>query len=99
MTIAVPLLLVDCSVVVKWKIPSEPHAAEARELFLDWQHDAVQVCVPDQLFAEMMNALLGACRRRPPRILLDEARTAVQEVLALPFAVFRTTGRRIITRA
>lgn len=34
-------LVVDCSVIVKWKIATEDHAAEAAELFLDWEHQVI----------------------------------------------------------
>ena len=33
---AITRLVVDCSVVVKWMIPTEDHAAAAEALFVDW---------------------------------------------------------------
>jgi predicted nucleic acid-binding protein len=92
-------LLLDCSVTVKWKITSEPHAAQARELLLDWQQDAVQICVPDQLLAETVSAFLGACRKHPPRLTVDEARSSIREILALPFTILKTTAKGIALRA
>jgi hypothetical protein len=37
-------LVVDCRVVVKWKIPTEEHAAAAEALFVDWEHQ-VATCL------------------------------------------------------
>lgn len=92
-------LLVDCSVVAKWKLTSEPHAAQARELLLDWRDGAVLVAVPDQLFSELVNSMLGACRKYPPRLTVAQARDALRELLASPFTVYRTIGKGILTRA
>jgi predicted nucleic acid-binding protein len=78
--------LVDCSVVVKWKIPAEDHAAVAEELFQDWEHGAVEVCAPFLLQAEVMSAFLRAHRRN--RMSADEAREATRDLLALPFTLF-----------
>jgi predicted nucleic acid-binding protein len=89
-------LLVDCSVVVKWKITSEPYATQARELMLDGQNQSVEICAPDQLYAEVLNAFLGVYRKK--RLNLDETREALREILAFPFTLYKTT-RRIITRA
>lgn len=92
-------LLADCSVVAKWKLASELHASQAGELLLDWQAGVIQVCASDQLFVELMNALLRACRAPSPRLTVDEAEAAHGEVSALPFAVFKTRGRRLLARA
>ena len=46
---AITRLVVDCSVVVKWKIPTEDHAAAAEALFVDWEHQVVDVSVPNHL--------------------------------------------------
>jgi len=40
-------LVVDCSVVVKWNIPTEDHATAAEERFTDWEHEVVEVYVPN----------------------------------------------------
>src|SRR5262245_6802492 len=82
MTSAVPRLLVDCSVVVKWELSSEPHASEARDLLADWEHGAIEVCVPDQLLTEIANALLANCRKHPPRLSIAEARDGLREMLS-----------------
>jgi predicted nucleic acid-binding protein len=68
-------------------------------LFLDWQHKVISVSAPDQLFVEMMSAFLRATRGPAPRLTADEARTAIQQVHALPFSVYRATGKRTIARA
>jgi predicted nucleic acid-binding protein len=81
-------LLVDCSVVVKWKIPTEDHAAVAEELFQDWEQGAVEVYAPFLLHAEVMSAFLRAHRRN--RVRADEAREAIRDLLALPFALFES---------
>jgi predicted nucleic acid-binding protein len=79
-------LVVDCSVIVKWKIPMEDDAAAAEQLLLDWEHGAVEVCAPYLLQAEVMSAFLRAHRRE--RVSADEAREAIRDLLALPFALF-----------
>ncbi|MBI3328116.1 MAG: type II toxin-antitoxin system VapC family toxin [Nitrospinae bacterium] len=79
-------LVVDCSVVVKWKIPLEDHAAAAEQLLLDWEHRAVSVSAPNHLQSEIISAFLRAHRRG--RITAEEAREAIQDLLALPFVLF-----------
>jgi predicted nucleic acid-binding protein len=78
--------VVDCSVIVKWKIPTEDDAAAAEQLLLDWEHSAVEVCAPYLLQAEVMSAFLRAHRRE--RVSADEAREAIRDLLALPFVLF-----------
>jgi len=79
-------LVVDCSVVVKWKIPLEDHAAAAEQILLDWEHQAVEVFAPNHLQSEIISAFLRAHRRG--RITEEEAREAIQDLLALPFVLF-----------
>ena len=79
-------LVVDCSVVVKWKITAEDNADEAEELFLDWQKPAVEVCAPNLLQSEVMSAFLRAHRRG--RVTDVEARDALRDLLALPYLLF-----------
>ena len=67
---AITRLVVDCSVVVKWKIPTEDHAAAAEALFVDWEHQVVDVSVPNHFPSEVISAFLRACRR--DRITADE---------------------------
>ena len=78
-------LVVDCSVVVKWRIPTEDHTAAAEELLLDWEHQAVEVSVPNHFQSEVISAFLRAYRR--DRITADEAREAIRDLLALPFVL------------
>lgn len=85
--------------VVKWKLTSEPHASQARELFLDWEQGAIEVCVPDQLLVEVANALLGASRKHPPRLTLTEASAALRDLLDMPFTIYKATGKRMVPRA
>ena len=49
---ALTRLVVDCSVVVKWHIPTEDHAAAAAALFGDWEHHVVDVWVPTRWSGE-----------------------------------------------
>ena len=83
---ALERLLVDCSVVVKWKITTEPHADNAQELFLDWRQQAVELCAPNLLQSEVTSAFLRAHRRG--RLTDGEARDAIRDLLALPFLLF-----------
>ena len=87
---AITRLVVDCSVVVKWKIPTEDHAAAAEALFVDWEHHVVDVSVPNHFPSEVISAFLRACRR--DRITADEAREAIRDLLALPFVVCDVTA-------
>src|SRR6266480_176943 len=96
MTSALPRLMVDCSVVTKWHIPSEPFVAEAQEMMWDGRHRAIELCGPDLLHAEVLNAFISAFRRG--RISLAEAQNAVRDLLVFPFKLFKTT-RTIARRA
>jgi len=79
-------LVVDASVVVKWKITTEDYAREAEDLLLDWRYHRVQLLAPHLLPAEVMSAFLRAHRRG--RVSEDEAKEAMQDLLALPFVLF-----------
>jgi predicted nucleic acid-binding protein len=70
---------------VKWKIPTEDHAASAEALLGDWEHQAVEVFVPNHFQSEVISAFLRAYRR--DRITADEAREAIRDLLALPFVL------------
>jgi len=80
---ALTRLVVDCSVVVKWKISTEDHAAAAEALFVDWEQQVVDVSVPNHFPSEVISAFLRASRR--DRIPADEAREAIRDLLALPY--------------
>jgi predicted nucleic acid-binding protein len=86
---ALTRLVVDCSVVVKWKIPTEDHAAAAEALFGDWEHQVVDVLVPNHFTSEVISAFLRAARRG--RLTTDEAREAIRDLLALPFVLYDVT--------
>ena len=88
-------LVVDCSVVVKWKLTAEDYATEAEELLLDWQDQAVEACAPNLLPSEVMSAFLRALRRG--RVSFDEAKNAIGDLLALPFLLLDVMP--IVTRA
>jgi predicted nucleic acid-binding protein len=83
-------LAVDCSLGVKWKIPTEPYAVEAREVYLDWQHGAIEVCAPVIIQAELTSAFLRAFRKG--RVTEAEATDAIRELLALPFGFYQATA-------
>ena len=87
---ALTRLVVDCSVVVKWHIPTEDHAAAAAALFGDWEHHVVDVWVPNHLPSEVISAFLRASRRG--RLTTDEAREAIRALLALPFVLCDVTA-------
>ncbi len=76
-------LVVDCSLVVKWKITTEDYAAEAEEVLLDWQRRSIEACAPNLLQAEVMSAFLRAHRRG--RVSRTEAEGAIRDLMALPF--------------
>jgi predicted nucleic acid-binding protein len=87
---ALTRLVVDCSVVVKWKIPTEDHAGAAAALFGDWEHQVVDVVVPNHFPSEVISAFLRASRRG--RLTVDEAREAIRDLLALPFVLCDVTA-------
>jgi len=60
---ALARLVVDCSLVVKWKITTEDYAAEAEEILLDWQRQSTEACALNLLEAEVMSAFLRAHRK------------------------------------
>ncbi len=99
MNAVAPKILADCSTVAKWKLTTEQYAAQAAELLEDWENGAVQVCVPDQLFAELASAMLGSSRKHPPRLTQAEGRDALSDLLPSPFTIFRTRGRKLLLRA
>ena len=88
MAAALTRVVVDCSVVVKWTIPTEDHAAAA--LFGDWEHLVVGVLVPSHFPSEVISAFLRASRRG--RLTTDEAREAIRDLLALPFIICDVTA-------
>jgi predicted nucleic acid-binding protein len=87
---AIARVVVDCSVVVKWKIPTENHAAAAEALLGDWEQQAVDVWVPNHFPSEVVSAFLRAMRRG--RLTTDEAREAIRDLLALPFVLCDVTA-------
>jgi len=87
---ALARVVVDCSVVVKWKIPMEDYAAAAEALLGDWEQQAVDVLVPNHFPSEVVSAFLRAARRG--RLTTDEAREAIRDLLALPFVLCDVTA-------
>src|SRR5215813_8976163 len=83
-------VVVDCSVVVKWKILTEDHTAAAETLLGDWEQQRVDVLVPNHLPSEVISAFLRAMRRG--RLTTDEAREAIRDLLALPFVLCDVTA-------
>ena len=87
---ALARVVVDCSVVVKWKIFTEDHAAAAEALLEDWEQQVVDVLVPNHFPSEVISAFLRASRRG--RLTTDEAREAIRDLLALPFVLCDVTA-------
>jgi predicted nucleic acid-binding protein len=87
---ALTRLVVDCSVVGKWHIPTEDHAAAAAALFGDWKHHVVDVSVPNHFPSEVISAFLRVSRRGC--LTTDEAREAIRDLLALPFVFCDVTA-------
>jgi predicted nucleic acid-binding protein len=79
----IELLVVDCSVIVKWELPDEDHVAEAMELLYDWQAAAVLVHSTDQLPSEIGSTFLRAIRRG--RQAEAQARVSMRNLLILPY--------------
>jgi predicted nucleic acid-binding protein len=74
------LWVVDASVVVKWYVPEEDHAAA-----LELREPGVKLAVPDLMFAEAANILWKLARRgaMDPR----RAVAIVEEIVASPFII------------
>jgi predicted nucleic acid-binding protein len=83
-------MVIDCSVAVKWKIPTEDHTVAAEALLGDWEHQVVDVLVPNHFPSEVISAFLRASRRG--RLTTDEAREAIRDLLALPFVLCDVTA-------
>lgn len=71
-------VVVACSVVVKWKLPLEEHAAAAEALLGAWEQQTLVVCAPQHLPAEVISAFLRAVRR--DRLTAAEARAAIRDL-------------------
>ena len=93
MTTRPPQLMPDCSVLIKWQIPSEVHAAEAKEMFRDWVAGAVELCAPDQLRTEIVAAqsiTIGRdCKIARDVIIMDTDQHALpnSELVARPVTI------------
>lgn len=91
-------LVIDCSVAVKWDLPQEPFATEAREVLQDLQAAVVDLCAPDLLAAEVVNVFLKA--ERQGRVTDVEAAAGIQRILAAirvlhPTAVLATRAHEV----
>src|SRR5262249_37075407 len=82
-------LLLNSGVTVKWHVPTEEYAPQARELMLDGFDGGISFASSDQLPIEITSAFLKAVRRG--RISREDAKEAISEILALRFTVFRAT--------
>src|SRR5438128_12004217 len=87
-------LVADCSVIVKWKLQQEPQSQEAKEVLLDWQHQAVQLDAPSLLSAEIMSALLRAFRQR--RVTEPDAIDAIRDLLSFPFVLWEMKSSLVL---
>ena len=56
----------------------------------DWEHQVVDVLVPNHFPSEVISAFLRASRRG--RLTTDEAREAIRDLLALPFVLCDVTA-------
>jgi predicted nucleic acid-binding protein len=83
---AIPRLVVDASIVVKWTLDDEDHIAEARSILRQYQQGSIDIVVPEHLIHEVINTLVVGVRRG--RISLTDAKSAVSDVflLAMPTA-------------
>lgn len=86
MASVVERLVIDCSVAAKWKLASEPQAAEADELYLDWKQSAVEPLAPSHLRSEIVVTFLRAFRRG--RVTDTEVADSIRDLLSLPFAFY-----------
>lgn len=96
MTLRPEQLMVDTSVILKWKITSEDHFVQADDMLLDSEYGIIDLCVCDQVLPEIMNACLKVYRKE--QVTENQAQTMLDELLAYPFKMFKTT-RRVLRRA
>jgi predicted nucleic acid-binding protein len=61
----------------------------AEELLFDWEHQAIDVYVPNHFHSEVISAFIRAQRRG--RLSADEAGETIRDLLALPFVVCDVT--------
>jgi predicted nucleic acid-binding protein len=78
-------VVVDCSVIAKWELPSEEYTPEAMELFRDWGAGTVAVHSPDLLLSEIGSVFLRSVRRG--RITEAEARVSIRNLLNLNYVL------------
>jgi hypothetical protein len=55
---AIPRLVVDASIVVKWTLDDEDHITEARSILRQYQQGNVDIIVPEHLIHEVVNTLV-----------------------------------------
>jgi predicted nucleic acid-binding protein len=71
---------------VKWDLPLESFATEAREMMQDLQVNAVELCAPDLLHAEIVNVFWRA--ERQGRVTEAEAVAGIQRLLATGIVLY-----------
>lgn len=95
MTPAVPRLVVDASVAVKWYLPDEEYTVQARGVFRRYERGEIKLAAPTHIRYEVASAITVATRGRAPRLTLEQGRQAIEEFLALDL---ETTGDTKIVR-
>ena len=97
MASAVPRLVVDASVAVKWYLLDEDHADKAGALLSRFLQDEIELAAPEQIRYEVASAITVATRGRAPRLTLEQGRRAIEEFLAVQLDTVR--GGRIVRLA
>ena len=95
MASAVPRLVVDASVAVKWYLLDEDYADQAGALLSQFRQGAIKLAAPTHIRYEVASAITVATRGRAPRLTLEQGRRAIEEFLALDL---ETTGDAKIVR-
>ncbi len=83
MASAVPRLVVDASVAVKWYLLDEDYADKSGALLSRFLRDEIELAAPEQIRYEVASAITVATRGRAPRLTLEQGRRAIEAFLAL----------------
>ncbi len=87
MTPAVPTLVVDASVAVKWYLPDEDYADQASALLGQFRQGEIKLVAPEQIRYEVPSAITAATRGRAPRLTVEQGWRAIEAFLSLDLEI------------
>lgn len=81
MSVALPRLVVDASIAIKWMLDDEDHVSEARGVLRDYNSGLTTLIAPDHFHPEAINALRTSIRMR--RFTGEDARAMLLDFLSM----------------